>query len=194
MKPLKGTKTAENLLKAFAGESQARNRYTFYAKVAKEEGYVQISNVFIETAENERVHGKRFFSFLTDEYKGEEIMIHAGYPAGLGTTKDNLKYAAEGEHDEWEHLYPAFADEAETEGFKEVATCFRMVAKAETNHETRFLKLLENIEKNRVFQREAEVGWKCEHCGYIHYGKSAPEKCPSCLHPKAYFEIFCENY
>lgn len=194
MTRLKGTKTAENLLKAFAGESQARNRYTFYAKIAENEGYVQIANIFLETADNERVHGKRFFDFLSDAFHGEEIEIRAGYPVGKGTTEENLAYAAAGEHDEWDHLYPAFADTAEKEGFDDVAQCFRMIAKAEINHEKRFRRLLENLLAKKVFARDAEVAWKCGHCGYIHRGREAPDTCPACLHPQKYFELFCESY
>lgn len=194
VKELKGTRTAENLLKAFAGESQAGNRYTFYAGIAKREGYAQIGDIFLETAGNEQAHAKRFFGFLCQAYAGEEILIQAGYPAGMGTTAENLRYAADGEYDEWANLYPSFGDLAEAEGFAEIAACFRSVAQAEVAHETRYRKLLESLEAGRVFRREEDVDWKCGHCGYIHYGKAAPESCPSCQHPKDYFEVLCENY
>lgn len=193
-KNLKGTKTAENLLKAFAGESQARNRYTFYASVAKKEGFVQIANIFLETADNEKEHAKRFFSFLTDCYEGEALMIHADYPIGLGSTLQNLGYAAAGEHEEWSDLYPSFADIAHEEGFEDVAVCFRQIAKVEVKHEERYNKLLENVKTNHVFHKDEEVEWKCSNCGLIHKGKNAPNKCPACLHEQAYFEVSCNDF
>lgn len=197
MKSLKGTETAKNLLKSFAGESQARNRYTFYASVADKEGYKQIKNFFIETADNEKEHGKRFYKFLLEGLADElptDIEITATYPVAQGTTLDNLKAAACGENEEWSELYPTFADIADKEGFPEIATAYRMIAAAEKRHETRFVKLANNIEQDCVFQRDGKVFWKCGNCGYIHEGKSAPEKCPACVHPKSYFELFVENY
>lgn len=194
MNSLKGTKTAENLLKAFAGESQARNRYTYYATKAREEGFIQIANIFIETADNEREHAKRFFSFLCETYAGEAIMIEADYPVGLGSTLENLKYAADGEHEEWDKLYPAFADVAEAEGFKSIAICFRNIAAVEVKHEERYRKLYDNVRNQQVFEKEEEVQWICSNCGYIHTGKTAPKGCPACLFPQAYFEVHCDDY
>lgn len=191
MASVKGTQTEKNLLKAFAGESQARTRYTFFASVAKKEGYEQIAQIFMETAENEKEHAKRFFSYL----EGGMVEIDAAYPAGvIGNTLQNLKAAAEGENEEHTKLYPMFADVAEKEGFKDIATLFRMVAKVEVEHEKRYLKLAQNIEKGEVFKKSSTVRWKCLNCGYVHEGPEAPEKCPSCLHPKAYFAIKEENY
>ncbi len=191
MKKLKGSKTEKNLLAAFAGESQARNRYTFFASKAKEEGYVQIANIFLETAENEKEHAKRFFSFL----EGGDVEITAGYPAGIiGTTPGNLKAGAAGERFEHTKLYPEFGDIAEQEGFKEVASLFRRVAEVEVWHERRYLKLIKNIEEGRVFKREKSVLWKCSNCGRVHEGTEPPKKCPTCLHPQAYFELYVENY
>lgn len=188
---IKGTETEKNLLKAFAGESQARNRYTFFAKQAKKEGFVQISNIFLETAEQEKEHAKRFFKFL----EGGGVEITAMYPAGIiGTTAENLKAAAEGENEEWTELYPAFADIAEKEGFKDVATCFRMIAKVEVEHEKRYLRLLENVEKEKVFKKDEKTLWKCTNCGYVHEGTSAPAKCPACIHPQEYFQVKEENF
>ena len=194
MKSLKGTKTAENLMKSFAGESQARTRYTYYASEARKEGYVQIQNIFMETAENEKEHAKRFFKFLNKDFCGEAIEIKADYPVTLGDTKTNLKAAAAGENEEWTELYPEFADIAEEEGFPEIAYVWREIAEVEERHEIRFKKLLENIENNKVFEKDEEVEWKCNNCGYIHRGKSAPEKCPACAHPRGYFEVFVETY
>ncbi|MFO7790189.1 MAG: rubrerythrin [Bacteroidota bacterium] len=186
---IKGTETEKNLLKAFAGESQARNRYTLAAKQAQKEGYEQIAGIFLETAEQERQHAKRFFSFL----EGGEVEITASYPAGkTGTTAENLKSAADGENEEWSELYPEFSEVAKKEGFKDVATAFKMIAKAEVTHEKRFLKLLDNLENDRLFERDEPVKWYCRKCGYIHESKKALNKCPSCLHPKAYFEIYNE--
>lgn len=190
-KSLKGTKTEKNLLTAFAGESQARNRYDYFASQAKKEGYVQISKIFSETALNEKEHAKRLFKFL----EGGEVEISASFPAGkIGTTAENLKSAAEGENYEHSKMYPEFAKVAQEEGFNEIAAVFRAIAKAEVGHEARFLKLLENIEKDKVFKREGKVRWRCSNCGYIHEGPEPPEKCPACAHPKAYFELLVENY
>lgn len=197
MNQLKGTKTAENLLKAFAGESQARNRYTYYASVADKEGYKQIKNLFIETADNEKEHAKRFYKFLLEGFKGElpvTVEITASFPVAQGTTLENLKAAAGGEYEEWFELYPEFAKIAAEEGFPEVATAFRMIAVAEKRHETRFIKLAENIQKQQVFKKDEKTLWKCGNCGYIHEGSSAPEECPACVHPQAYFEVFAETY
>ena len=169
MKSLKGTKTAENLMKSFAGECQARTRYTYFSSTARKEGYVQISNIFLETAENEKEHAKRFYKFLKDD-------------------------AADGEHDELSNLYPSFADVADEEGFPEVAAAFRMIAKAETAHYNRFMKLAKNIEEGKVFKKDEVVLWKCGNCGFIWEGAEAPLKCPACLHPQAYFEVFKETY
>ncbi|MGI6339583.1 MAG: rubrerythrin [Bacteroidales bacterium] len=190
-KSLKGTKTEQNLLKAFAGESQAKNRYEFAAKAAKKEGFEQIAGIFLETALQEQQHAKRFFNFL----EGGMVEIKASYPAGkTATTKENLLAAAEGEHEEWSDLYPAFAKVAEEEGFKEIASAFKAIASAEKNHETRYRKLLENVSKGKVFEREEKVFWYCRKCGYIHFGTKPLKNCPSCLHPEAYFEIHAENY
>jgi rubrerythrin len=195
MKNLKGTKTSENLMKAFAGESQARNRYTYYSSVAKKEGYNQIAALFIETAEQEKEHAKRFYKFLKEQMNGEGIEITATFPVGLSSdTKTNLGYAAAGENEEWTELYPEFAKIAREEGFPEVATAFEMISKVEKFHEERYRKLLSNIEKNKVFKKDEVVIWKCGNCGFIFEGTEAPELCPACVHPKSYFEVFCENY
>lgn len=191
MPSIKGSQTEKNLLAAFAGESQARNRYTYFAEVAKEEGYEQISAIFIDTANNEREHAKRFFDFL----EGGEVVITAGYPAGVvGKTAENLKAAAAGEHMEWSTLYKDFAAVALQEGFKAVAATFTEISEVEEGHEKRYLKLLANVEKGQVFQRDEEVEWRCRNCGYIHHGKSAPKTCPACLHPQSYYELLSENY
>lgn len=188
---LKGSQTEKNLLAAFAGESQARNRYTYAANVAKKEGYEQISAIFTETADNEKEHAQLFFNRL----QGGDAQITAGYPAGItGTTAENLKAAAAGEKLEWTTLYPNFAEVAEKEGFRDIAGLFRRVASVETNHESRYLKLLSNLETGQVFKRPAPIKWKCRNCGHIYEGKDAPEKCPVCQHEKAYFELFVENY
>ncbi len=190
-KSLKGTKTEQNLLKAFAGESQARTRYEFFASVAKKEGLEQIAAIFMETAGQEKEHAKRFFKFL----EGGDVEIQATYPAGIiGNTAENLKAAAMGENEEWSILYPEFAKIAEEEGFKEIATAFKMIATVEAQHEKRYLKLLENLEKGIVFEKDGEVYWMCRNCGYIHKGKKAPQECPACVHPQAFFEIKKENY
>lgn len=197
MNNLKGTKTAQNLLKSFAGESQARNRYTYYASVADKEGYKQMKNIFIETADNEKEHAKRFFKFLLEGLKDElptTVEITAAYPVAQGNTLDNLIAAANGENEEWTELYPGFADTAELEGFAEIATVYRMIASAEKRHETRYRKLAENIKNNKVFSKDSKTAWKCGNCGYIHEGIGAPEQCPACAHPKAHFELFAETY
>lgn len=194
MKSLQGTKTAENLMKAFAGESQARTRYTYYASIAKKENLVQISNIFLETAENEKEHAKRFFKFLVASLNETMVEITASYPVAMGDTKCNLKAAADGENEEWGELYPAFADVAASEGFPEVAQAFRKIAEVEQHHEARYRKLLANLINGEVFQKSTEVEWKCENCGYIHKGASAPEICPTCLHPQGYFELLADNY
>lgn len=190
-KSIKGTLTEKNLLKAFAGESQAKNRYTFFAKQAKKEGFEQISALFMETAINEETHGKTFFRFL----EGGPVEITATYPAGIiGTTADNLRAAAEGEHEEWTELYPGFAAIAAEEGFPKVATAYKLIAQVEEHHEKRYRKLLNNMEKNRVFEKEEKVYWVCRNCGYVHFGTKALLNCPACQHPQAYFEILGENY
>lgn len=198
MKSLKGTKTAENLLKAFAGEGQARNRYTYYASIADKEGYKQIRNIFIETADNEKEHAKRFWKFLLAGF-GDELPTHveitnASYPVAQGTTLDNLKAAAAGENEEWEHMYPEFARVAEEEGFPEIAAVFKYIIEAERRHEIRFLKLAENIENGKVFKKDQPVLWKCTNCGYIHEGPEAPTTCPACAYPQGFFEVFKETY
>lgn len=194
MTSLKGTKTAVSLMHSFAGESQARNRYTYYSSIAKKEGYVQISNIFEETAENEKEHAKKFFKFLNEDLCGETIEIKADFPVLLSDTKANLKAAAEGENEEHTKMYPEFAKIAEEEGFMAIAKVFIEIAEVEERHERRFLKLLANIENNQVFQKDEAVEWKCNNCGYIHEGKSAPNKCPACDHPQAHFEVFKETY
>jgi rubrerythrin len=188
---LKGSRTEKNLLAAFAGESQARTRYTFFASVAKKEGYEQISSIFQETADNEKEHAELFFKHL----KGGLVEIAATYPAGIiGSTSENLKEAAQGEKLEWGTLYPNFAEVAKEEGFKDIARTFRMVAKVEEYHERRYRKLLANVEQGTVFKRDASIKWKCRNCGYVYEGSEAPEKCPVCEHARSYFEVWCENY
>ena len=190
-KSIKGSETEKNLLKAFAGESQAKNRYEFAAKVAKDEGYEQISAIFLETAAQEQAHAKRFFKFL----EGGDLEITAMYPAGaIGKTNENLENAANGEHEEWTELYPEFARIAEEEGFKEVSVAFKAIAKAEKVHEDRYRKLLQNLMGNRVFEREEKVFWYCRKCGYVHFGSKPLKNCPACLHPFNYAEEFKENY
>ena len=191
MNSLKGTKTEQNLLKAFAGESQARMRYDYFAKQAKKEGLEQIAAIFEETAMNEREHAKRFFKFL----EGGGVEITAMYPAGvIGTTMENLKAAAEGENEEWTELYPEFARIAEEEGFKEVMVAFKMIAAVEKAHEDRYNKLYKNLEEGKVFERDSKVVWKCRNCGYLHEGTKPPKNCPACNHPQSYFELKEENY
>ncbi len=191
MKSLKGTQTEQNLLKSFAGESQAKMRYEYFAKQAKKEGLEQIAALFEETAMNEKAHAKRFFKFL----EGGMLEITASYPAGkIGTTLENLKASAEGENEEWADLYPEFAKIAEEEGFKEIATAWKMIARVEKAHEERFRTLYENLDAGRVFERNGKIMWKCRNCGYIHEGEKAPKTCPACLHPQSYFEIKETNY
>ena len=191
MPSIKGTKTEQNLLKAFAGESQARNRYTYYASTARKEGYEHIAAIFEETADNEKEHAKRFFKFL----EGGLVEITASYPAGpMGTTTENLKAAAAGENEEWTELYPAFAAIAKGEGFGQIAAAFDMIAKVEREHEERYKKLASNIENGEVFKKNETSRWKCRNCGYVHDGNSAPQKCPACLHDQKYFEIKECNY
>jgi rubrerythrin len=188
---LKGSETEKNLLAAFAGESQARTRYTYFASAAKKEGYEQISAIFLETAENEKEHAKLFFNLL----KGGEVEIVAAYPAGvIGNTADNLKAAADGENMEWTTLYQNFADVAEKEGFKEVYETFTNVAKVEKFHEARYRGLLKNVKEGKVFNKDTSVMWHCRNCGYVFEGKEVPEKCPVCKHPRAHFEVLAENY
>lgn len=194
MKSLKGTKTAENLMKSFSGESQARNRYTYYASVAKKEKFIQISNIFTETADNEKEHAKRFYQFLLKDLNGEAITIQATFPVALGDTKSNLLAAAEGEKEEWDELYPAFAAVAEEEGFPIIANIFREIAEVEQHHEARYRKLHANLVSGEVFKKDTIVEWKCNNCGYIHTGQSAPDMCPACAHPQGHFEVFMENY
>jgi len=191
MKSLAGTKTEQNLLKAFAGESQARNRYEFFASQAKKEGLEQIAALFMETAGQEKSHAKRFFKFL----EGRMVEITASYPAGkIGTTAENLKAAAQGENEEGTSLYPAFAAVAKEEGFAEVAGAFTLIAKVEAEHEKRYLKLLANVEAGQVFKKAEKTKWVCRNCGHVHEGPAAPQKCPACLHEQAYFEEKAENY
>jgi rubrerythrin len=190
-KSLKGTRTEQNLLKAFAGESQARNRYEFFSSAARKEGFEQIANIFQETASQEKEHAKKFFSFL----QGGAVEITASYPAGkVGTTKENLKAAAEGENEEWTSLYPGFAEIAREEGFPEISTAFKMIAKVETEHEKRYLKLLQNISEDLVFMKKGKVFWKCLKCGYIYESEKAMEVCPVCQHVKAFMQVKEENY
>ncbi|TEB07624.1 Rubrerythrin [Pelotomaculum schinkii] len=188
---LKGTNTERNLLTAFAGESQARNRYTFFASKAKKEGYEQIAAIFLETAANEKEHAERLFKFLT----GGEVEITAAFPAGIiGTTQDNLEGAAAGEKYEHTVMYPEFAKTAEAEGFAEIAAVFSAIARAEVAHEKRYLKLLQNIKEGKVFHRDEKVLWKCANCGYMHEGTDAPNVCPACDHPQSYYELWSQNY
>jgi rubrerythrin len=191
MKNIKGTQTEKNLLAAFAGESQARNRYSFFASKARKEGYEQIAAIFLETAENEKEHAKVFFKHL----QGGETEITAGYPAGvIGTTEENLLAAAEGEKMEWGSLYPDFAKTAEEEGFPMVAHSFKKIGEVEAYHEKRYRKLLENVKNKKVFKKDNPVKWKCQNCGYVHEGPEAPDICPACQHPQSYYEIWTEPY
>ena len=190
-KSLKGTKTEKNLLVAFAGESQARNRYTYFASVAKKAGYEQISAIFLETAENEKEHAKRFFKLL----EGGEVEITAAYPAGvIGDTPNDLEAAANGEKLEWSKLYLDAENIAHQEGFENVAVQFKEIAEVEEQHEKRYRKLLNNIKEGKVFKKDNVVKWHCRNCGYVHEGKEAPQKCPACDHPQAYYEVLAENY
>ena len=191
MKSLKGTRTEKNLLAAFAGESQARNRYTFFAGQAKKEGLIQIQKIFEETAENEKEHAKRFFKFL----EGGIVEITATFPAGtIGTTLENLTASANGENEEHTKLYPEAAAIANEEGFPEIAKVFLLIASVEKHHEERYRAIAKNLEKGTVFKKDKPTLWKCNNCGYIYEGKSAPDQCPACLHPQAYFEILCDNF
>jgi rubrerythrin len=191
MKSVKGTNTEKNLLKSFAGESQARTRYTFFASKAKKEGYEQIAGVFAETADQEKEHAERFFKFL----EGGPVEITATYPAGkIGTTAENLLAAAEGEHEEWNILYANFAKEADAEGFAEIAEAFRRIATVEAEHERRYRILLARVIEEKVFERDEPIEWQCRNCGYVHTGKVAPELCPACKHPKSYYEPKKANY
>lgn len=191
MKSLKGTRTEKNLLAAFAGESQARNRYTYFASVAKKAGYEQIAAIFLETAENEREHAKVFFKYL----EGGDVEITAVYPAGvIGDTAANLLAAAEGEKLEWSKIYLDAEKVAREEGFEEIAKSFKEIAKVEEQHEKRYRALLKNLKEDKVFKKDEVVKWKCRNCGYVHEGKEAPKECPACKHPQAYYELLCENY
>lgn len=191
MASLKGTRTEKNLLASFAGESQARNRYVFFASVAKKEGFEQIASIFAETAEQEKEHAERFFKYL----EGGMVEITATYPAGIiGTTMENLEAAAGGEYEEWSVLYPDAAKIAEEEGFREIAVTFREIAKVEAMHESRYRTLLARVKENKVFEREEEIEWQCRNCGYVVKGKKAPHKCPACAHAQSYFEPKRNNY
>jgi len=190
-KSIKGTKTEKNLLASFAGESQARNRYTYFASVAKKEGFEQISRFFLETADNEKEHAKLFFKYL----EGGEVEITASYPAGMiKDTKTNLEEAAKGENLEWTTLYQDFAKTAKDEGFPEVARTFEQVAKVERFHESRYRKLRTNLDNSEAFKKKSAIKWHCLNCGYVHEGDEAPKECPACKHPQAYFEVLAENY
>ena len=191
MNSLKGSKTERNLLTAFAGESQARNRYTYFASKAKKDGFVQIADIFEETANQEKEHAKRFFKFL----EGGDVEVRAAFPAGvIGSTAENLKAAAGGEHYEWESMYPEFAATAHEEGFEAIAQVFEAVAVAEKQHEKRYLGLLANVEAGTVFRKKEKVVWRCRNCGYLHEGTEAPDSCPACAHPQAHFELLAENW
>jgi rubrerythrin len=188
---IKGSETEKNLLKAFAGESQARNRYTFFASVARKEGYVQIAEIFAETALNEKEHAEIFFKYL----EGGDLEIQATYPAGkIGTTSENLFAAAEGEKAEWGAIYPEFERIAREEGFDAVAESFNDIGKVEAHHEARYRKLKDNVDEGKVFKKDAPVKWKCSNCGYVHEGEEAPNECPACRHPRDYYELLAENY
>ncbi|NWF96465.1 MAG: rubrerythrin family protein [Candidatus Thorarchaeota archaeon] len=192
---LRGTQTEKNLLISFAGESQARNRYTYYASIARDEGYIQIMQVFQETADQEKEHAKRFFKMLKEGGATPELEVGYKFPTGpMGTTEENLRAAAAGEKHEFSTMYPGFAAVAEKEGFPKIAALWRMVAKAETWHHERYVMLAENIAKGRVFKRENKVKWRCINCGYVHEGEAPPERCPACDHPKSYFMIHDANY
>lgn len=191
MKSIKGTKTEKNLLASFAGESQARNRYTYFASVAKKAGFEQIAGIFLETAENEKEHAKMFFKFL----EGGEVEITAAYPAGvIGDTVANLEASADGENLEWTKLYKEAEETAREEGFSKVAHVFKEIAEVEEQHEKRYRKLIKNIQDGKVFKRDEVEKWKCRNCGYVHEGKDAPKECPACAHPQAHYELLCENY
>lgn len=193
MKDLKGTQTADNLAKAFAGESQARNRYTYYSKAADKEGHKQIAAVFLETADNEKEHAKIFFDFLVQGLGNAHIKVDAEYPIGYGNTEQNLQYAADGEKEEWGTLYPSFADIAGQEGFKEIEITIRKIIEIETAHEKRYLDLLSSLKNGTLYKRDTNQKWKCRNCGYIFEGKEAPAVCPACKHPQGYFEIMYDT-
>lgn len=194
-KTLKNTQTSQNLMKSFAGECQARTRYTYYASIAKKQGYVQISNIFMETAEQEKEHAKKFYKFLKEEFIDEMIEITASFPVSFHeNTLDNLKAAAAGENEEWTELYPEFAKIAREEGFEDIAITFERIAQVEKRHEARYSKLVRNIEEGKVFKKDEKVLWKCLNCGHIHEGEEAPESCPTCAHSQGYFELFVETY
>ena len=195
MKSLKGTKTAENLMKSFAGECQARTRYTYYSSIAKKQGYVQISNIFMETAEQEKEHAKKFYKYLKEDFVDEMIEITASYPVSFHEdTMANLKAAAAGENEEWTQLYPEFAKIARAEGFEAIAITFERISEVEKRHEARYNKLAKNIEEGKVFKKDEKVLWKCLNCGHIHEGEEAPKECQTCEHPQGYFEVFKETY
>ena len=195
MKSLKGTKTAENLMKSFAGECQARTRYTYYSSIAKKQGYVQISNIFMETAEQEKEHAKKFYKYLKEDFVDEMIEITASYPVSFHEdTMANLKAAAAGENEEWTELYPEFAKVAREEGFEAIALTFERISEVENRHEASYNKLAKNIEEGKVFKKDEKVLWKCLNCGHIHEGEEAPKVCPTCVHPQGYFEVFVETY
>lgn len=190
---LKGTRTAENLLKSFAGESQARMRYTYYSSVARKEGYIEIANILLEIAEQEKEHAKRFYKFLKEDFKDEGIEITSTYPVSYhDETLKNLKAAASGESEEWEILYPEFSKIAKEEGFTAISVAFDRISEVERNHEKRYRKLIENLENNTVFKKEDTVLWMCTNCGYIYEGEEAPKACPACLHPQGYFKVYNE--
>ena len=186
---LKGTKTAQNLMHAFAGESQARNRYTYYASIAKKEGFVQIQNIFLETANQEKEHAKRLMKIMNKELAGETIYTDGKFPVLMSTTAENLKAAAQGENEEYTSMYPGFAKTAREEGFEDIAVILENIAVAEKFHEARYLKLLETLNNQTTFKRETSVLWKCNNCGFIYEGLEAPERCPACDHPQAHFEV-----
>lgn len=198
MSRLEGTKTLNNLMKAFAGESQARNRYTYFASIARKEGMNQIEAIFLETADNEKEHAKLFYRAIVGGLGGVReatpIEITASYPVAYGNTRENLIAAAAGEHEEWSDLYHSFGDIAEQEGLADIASTFREVSEVEMRHEARYLKLAANIANDQVFKKPEPTLWKCGNCGYVHEGTDAPDICPACKHAKAYFELFCENY
>lgn len=191
MNSIKGAKTEKNLITAFAGESQARNRYTYFASKAKKDGFVQIADIFEETANQEKEHAKRLFKFL----EGGDVEVSAAFPAGvIGSTAENLKASADGEHHEWEAMYPEFAKTALEEGFDEIASVFEAIAIAEKQHEKRYLGLLANVEGRTVFKKDKKVVWRCKNCGYIYEGEEAPDLCPACAHQQAHFELLVENW
>ena len=191
MTNLKGSKTEKNLLASFAGESQARNRYTFFASIAKKAGFEQIAAIFLETAGNEKEHAERFFKFL----EGGDVEITASYPAGvIEDTAANLEASAAGENLEWTKLYKEAREIAQSEGFEKIAFVFKEIAEVEEQHEMRYRKLLKNLKEDKVFKKDVVVKWKCRNCGYVHEGKEAPKECPACAHPQSYYELLCENY